>query len=153
MSVENNIFLQADRLPSAAEWQQAITEEGFDVWIDPECDTATHEGFWPCKYRGQDCGFEYWTEEVSMEELIDDGLLNKAEAETLEDRKFLVTLETRSNLNDAAVSAIAAAAMTRLADGMFAEGGEPPFIASSESVDWAKKAEIGFLELISEQNA
>ena len=148
MSVENNIFLRKDQLPSVSDWQKAMTENGFDISIDTSCDTASHDGYWPCKYRGVDSGFEYWVEPVNIDELKSEGLLSDSEAEDLGDRDLLVTLCSHADYREGLVSAVASAALTHICDGRFAEAGEPPFINASESIEWAKKAEQAFLKYI-----
>lgn len=141
MSVENNIFIQKQNLPTPKQWIDAIQQQGFKMEMDTDFDNIEHEGYLPCKYQGQDAGFEYWTEEININELLDDELLSPEEAEQLGERNFMVTLTTHSDFREYMTSMIASAVLCSISDGMIAEGGEPPFISAQEAVKWAKDNE------------
>jgi len=138
MSVENNIFMVRGKLPSPQEWLEAITLNGFEMNMDINFDPVKHEGFLPCKYKGEDAGFEYWTEEVDINELLEEDMLTQEEANELDDRCFMVTLTTHSDFREYMTSMVAAAVLCEISDGMLAEGGEPPFITATNAVKWAK---------------
>ncbi|MEO1582706.1 MAG: hypothetical protein AAFR91_12785 [Pseudomonadota bacterium] len=138
MSVENNIFLRRDKMPSPEAWVAAIRSHGFDMEMDADFDVVEFEGFLPCKFKSEEAGFEYWAEETDPDDLREEGLLSDEERAQLGDCDFLVTLETRSSFRDLATSIIAAAVLTELSGGFMAEGGAPPFILGDSSVDWAK---------------
>jgi len=141
MSVENNIFMVRDKLPSPQEWIDAIKSNGFEMEMDTNFDVVEHEGFLPCKYQGMDAGFEYWTEEVDIDEFLEDEMLTQEEAKHLGNRYFMVTLTTHSDFREYMTSMIAAAVLCELSDGMLAEGGEPPFISADKALTWAKDCE------------
>jgi len=138
MSVENNVFMVRDNMPTPQQWLAAIKSQGFEMEMDTDFDVEEHEGFLPCKYKGVDAGFEYYAESVDIAEFLEDDLLTDEEARQLGNRTFLVSLITHSDYREYMTSMIASAVLCSLADGMFAEGGEPPFIMASESVKWAR---------------
>ncbi len=138
MSVENSIFMVREKLPSPQEWLDAIRSNGFEMDMDIDFDPVAHEGFIPCKYKGEDAGFEYWAEQVDIKEFLEEGMLTQEEANELGDRSFMVTLVTRSDFRELMTSVIAAAVLCEITDGMLAEGGEPPFITAANAVKWAK---------------
>ena len=138
MSVENNVFMVRENMPSPQQWLEAIKSQGFEMDMDTDFDVVEHEGFLPCKYKGQDAGFEYYAEDVDIKELLEDGLLSDDEARQLGTRVFLVSLITHSDFREYMTSMIASGVLCSISDGMFAEGGEPPFITAAESIKWVK---------------
>ena len=128
-----------EKLPTPQQWIDAIKSHGFEMEMDVDFDIVEHEGFLPCKYKNQDAGFEYWTEEADIDEFLEEDMLTPEEAELLGDRGFLVTLTTHSDFREYMTSMIAAAVLCEISDGMLAEGGEPPFISASDAVNWAKE--------------
>ena len=141
MSVENNVFMLRENLPTPQQWQEAIKSNGFEMDMDLDFDAEEHEGFLPCKYKGEEAGFEYWTEEVDINEFLEEELLTPEEAKELGDRNFMVTFTTHSDFREYMTSMIASAVLCSITDGMLAEGGEPPFIPAVEAIKWAKECE------------
>jgi hypothetical protein len=141
MSVANHIFIEQQQLPSSSQWLEAIKQYGFDMDMDVKFDTLKHEGFLACRYQGLEAGFEYWTEEINFQELLEDGQLTQEEVKQLGQRNFMVTLTTRSNFREYMTSMIASAVLCSISDGKLAEDGTPPFIASFDAVKWAKECE------------
>lgn len=146
MSVENNVFMEREKLPTPQQWLEAIKSHGFEMDMDIDFDAVEHEGFVPCKYKGKDAGFEYWTEEVDITEFIEDGLLTPEEAKELANRTFMATLATHSDFREYMTSMIASAVLCSISEGMLAEGGETPFIPSEQAIIWAKESEPEILK-------
>ncbi|MGA2583660.1 MAG: hypothetical protein ABSG31_10325 [Tepidisphaeraceae bacterium] len=48
-----------DRVPSAANWQAAITAAGFNLALDPSLNTYTNTGYLPVRFDDIDSGFEF----------------------------------------------------------------------------------------------
>lgn len=139
MSVENVVILRRDKVPSPDAWQAAISAAGFDMEMDTDFSFDDFEGFLPCKYKGEDAGFEFF-----FEELDTDGLeLTKEEIAQIASRDWIVTLITRSDFRDLMVAQIAASVLCAMTDGLLVEGGEPPFISASDAIFWMKKCEPG----------
>ncbi len=139
MSVENTVFMEKGKLPSPQEWLDAIRSNGFEMDMDTDFDPITHEGYIPCKYKGKDAGFEYWAEEVDFNEFLEEGTLTREEADELGDRSFMVTLVTRGDFRELITAMIAAAVLCEMTDGLYAEGGAPPFITADNAVKRVKK--------------
>lgn len=134
MSVENNVFLRLNDLPTPGQWQAAIHASGFDLIIDTDFDMQSFEGFLPCTYKGKAAGFDYYFEELDIDGIPDE------ELEEIGDRRYLVTLITHSDMREYMSSMIASAVLCSICHGLLAEG-EPPFIKDSEAVQWARDCE------------
>jgi hypothetical protein len=65
MSVDLYVFLSAEKLPTAAEWQTAIDRLGADVHLDQSIDAAHHSGFWPARCGSTSLGFEFYVGAIS----------------------------------------------------------------------------------------
>jgi hypothetical protein len=59
VSINLDVFLNRRNLPDRESWQRAIIAAGVDFEFD-DAEPATHNGFWPCKLDGKECGFEYF---------------------------------------------------------------------------------------------
>lgn len=140
MSVENNVFMIRANMPTPEEWASAIRSRGFEMELDSDFDVEEFEGFLPCKYKGEEAGFEYWSEPTCLEELVEEGLLNEDEKSVLGESDFLVTLATHSDFRDLITSMIASAVLVELSGGYLAEGGEPPFVHGADAVQAVRKS-------------
>jgi hypothetical protein len=69
MSIEFSV-LSDRRLNSTAEWQQAIGTEGFPLRLDPTCELAQANGFFPAHFGDKLTGFECVHQDAG--ELIDE---------------------------------------------------------------------------------
>lgn len=141
LSVESNVFVERDKMPDANQIQRALKASDFDLVIDTEFDVFGMVGFVPCTYQGEECGFEYSFEDTDLDELVDDGYLDQEERATLCSMASLVTLSTRSGFRDGLSATLVCAVVCALAEGMWADGGEPPFISATEAIAVAKKIE------------
>lgn len=70
MPNEQYVFIQKDKVPSRAQWQEAVDAAGFDLEIDPELQVFEHTGFMPCKLLGEDSGVEIYYSPAN--EIFDD---------------------------------------------------------------------------------
>jgi len=138
MSVENNVFMLREKMPTPQQWLDAIKHHGFDMEMDINFDIEKHEGFLPCKYTGEDAGFEYWAEKIDVGEFLEDDMMTQDEADQIGNRCFMVTLTTHSDFREYMTSMIASAVLCAISDGLLAEGGGPPFITASNAIKWAK---------------
>ena len=135
MSVENNVFMRPESLPTPERWAQAITDAGFDLSIDTDFQWDEFEGFLPAKYKGQEAGFELYKEDFNLSEL------SKQEQDELGDRSLLITLVTHADMREYMSSMLASAVLCAISDGRLAEAGEPPFIKAGDAVQWARECE------------
>jgi hypothetical protein len=60
MSMELYVFLNKSDMPSPAQWQQLINQNGFDLSLDQDFDPFTSTGFRPCSLDERATGFEYY---------------------------------------------------------------------------------------------
>ena len=52
MSVEIQVFLAGERMPTPEQWAETLRAHGFDVDLDTDFDVRDFSGFLPCKYKG-----------------------------------------------------------------------------------------------------
>lgn len=152
MSVENNVFIERKNMPAPEAWLKAIREHGFEMDMDTDFDVDEFTGFLPCGYMKQEAGFEYFSEEADLDAMLDEGMLSQDEQKLLGQRRFLVTFATRSDFRDLMTSMIASSVLCAMADGMLAEGGEPPFIPAKDAIAWVKAQEAGVQKEIIRQH-
>ena len=62
MSLIQHAFMEKGRVPSRAQWQQAIDNLGRDLTLDPDLTPNEDSGFLPCKLNGNQSGFEIYYE-------------------------------------------------------------------------------------------
>ncbi|MFK7888607.1 MAG: hypothetical protein AB8G16_17245 [Gammaproteobacteria bacterium] len=123
------------KMPTPETWLAAIEAHGFEMEMDVDFDVEDFEGFLPCKYKGEDAGFEYWAEKTDVNALAADGMLEGDEVTELGDSDFLVTLSTHADYRELITSMIAAAVLAELSGGQLAPGGEPPFLHGAQAVE------------------
>src|SRR5436190_19044119 len=59
MSMELYAFLHDRKIPTTAQWQEAIREAGFDLTLLSSFRPREDTGFSPAVYRGSETGFEF----------------------------------------------------------------------------------------------
>jgi hypothetical protein len=134
MSVENIVIFSRARMPTAAQWQQAIAAGGFALRLDPACDPTGFSGHLSCSDEGKACGFEYFCDDLDQDWLQDLNVDLPAAWDCV------VCLATRSSYDDAAASCAAAAALASLTGGGLLEGGEAPLIPAGKALAWGRQA-------------
>jgi hypothetical protein len=115
MSVTISIYLQRASMPSPTEWQSAIDAAGFPISLWTDFDVDLHTGFLPCKYRGQDSGFEYYAERVTA--------LSPEIKAINPHLDFQVTLRFGSDLIECAAASCAGAALCLKCDAVIQDDG------------------------------
>lgn len=109
MSVDLQVFLRRSAMPTPRAWLNAIVDHGFKVELDTDFDVETFTGFLPCKYAGEDAGFEYYSHRLSK--------TDRAELDLLESYDFAVTFVTHSDLREFVSSLICAGVLCKVSDG------------------------------------
>src|SRR5687767_3917914 len=99
MSISLQVFLFADRLPTSRGWANAIRSHGFELEMDPDFDLRTFVGFLPCRYRGEETGFEYFFNEIGPDDDVD--------PEQIGERDAVVSFVTHSDIRGLASSTVA----------------------------------------------
>jgi hypothetical protein len=134
MSIENIVIFNRARMPSPAQWQQAIAAAGFGLRIDRAFDPLAFSGHLPCSDGGVACGFEYFCDNLDQEWSQD------LKIELPASWDCVVCLATRSSYDDAAASCAAAAVLASMTGGALLEGGEAPLIAAGKAIAWGLRA-------------
>jgi hypothetical protein len=130
MSVDLMVYLPRARMPAPATWASAIGEAGFETTeLDAHFDVDEHSGFLPCTLDGVESGFEYTSGPI---ESID-GL------ELQETFDFSVTFTTHSDLRELACSAIAAAVLCSITNGVLVDPQADERVESDEAIAWARE--------------
>lgn len=152
MSVDTNIFVRRASMLSPDAWQAAVDELAFPLRMDTDFEVDEFEGFLPCDLEGEEAGFEFFAEDVDLDEFMAEGHLTSEQRNALGDRSLLITLSTRSSFRDGLAAVFAGAALCAKADGLLSCEGEP-FVAAADALAWARSVEPGMRTGILEQVA
>jgi hypothetical protein len=128
VSVDLIVYLRRAAMPTPSQWQQAIRDARFQVDLDTDFDVDTFSGFLPCKFRGADSGFEYFSEMVAEEDRV--------ETELPPGTDFAVTLVTHSDLSEFATSLLAAGALCHASGGVLVDPQSGEGCASEQVLAW-----------------
>lgn len=131
------VFLRENSLPTPMAWLDAVQAAGFPLQMDIEFDPATHLGYLPCIYNGEETGFEFSYEPLDPE------VLEEEETAMVGDRDMLVCFTATLGTPENTAALITASVLTAIADGVLFESGEPPAIDAKHAVFWAKQQELG----------
>jgi len=114
MSIELHIFIHDARVPTRESWQRAIETLGFPTVLDETLDVHKQTGFSPAGYAGQSTGFEFAVEPA-------DNVLSYYPhiADRVGDREKCATFTWGGDLTEMAAALSAAAALTKLCDGIY----------------------------------
>ena len=114
MSLELHIFIQDSKVPSRDDWQQAIDDAGFPTVLDLSLDLRRDTGFRPTIYKEQATGYEFYLEPAP-------GILESYShiAEQVGNRDMCATFRWGGDLVECAAAISSAAALTKLADGIY----------------------------------
>lgn len=114
MSIELHIFLDDSRVPSREAWQREIEQLGFPTVLDLSLDLRQDAGFTPTTYDGKTTGFELHLEPATSVLAACPHI-----TPTVGDRDKCVTFRWGSDLTECAAALSAAAALAKLADGVY----------------------------------
>jgi hypothetical protein len=128
VSIDLIVYLRRAAMPTPEQWQQAIRAAGFPVDLDTDFEVDTFTGFLPCKFRGADTGFEYFSEEVKEQDRVEAGLPPGTD--------FAVTLVTHSDLGEFATSLLAAGALCHASSGLLVDPQLGESCASEQVLAW-----------------
>jgi hypothetical protein len=114
MAIELHIFLSAARIPTTGAWQEAINQARFPAVLDTAADVQNHTGFWPASYKGKPTGFEFYLAPTP------DFLETYPHiADQVVARATCATFRWGGNLLEMCAALSAAAALTKLTDGVY----------------------------------
>lgn len=139
MSIEMAVFVRRERIPSAREWQRALSSAELKVELDHEFDPLQFEGFLPASYDGRTGGFEYFLSKIDPEKHGPDLLAR------LGDRDAVVSLVTHSDFTELMTSVLAAAALAHLVDGILFDTEAGELHTADDALRWAREHESEIL--------
>lgn len=126
-------------MPTPEQWQGTLSGHGFDLELDTDFDVETFQGYLPCLYKGQECGFEYFRLAVA------EAGYTAGQLKDVGDRDTVVSFTTRSDSLDLLASVVASGALCATADGVLFDGnydGEAnSVITSAGAIPWARSGE------------
>jgi hypothetical protein len=134
MSLELHIFMPDSRVPSREAWQQAIEQLGFPTVLYPTLDVRKDTGFSPTTYKGQSTGFEF-----SLEPAADILSSYSHIAPQVGSRDKCATFRWGGDLAECAASLSAAAALTKLTDGIYFYPDDDIIYGADEAVDATRR--------------
>lgn len=135
MSVVISLFVNRSRMASPVDWAKGIPSSGFDMDMDSDFDPESFTGFLPCKYGGDDAGFEYFREAVNKEDLPAHVSVAVAGRDTM------IDFVTHSDLRELATSLIASAVLCAMSDGVLWETEADELVPAARALEWARSNE------------
>lgn len=111
MSVQQSIAIERSKLPSPSAISSESRALGFDLVLE-ECELDAHSGYLPARLDGDETGFEWFISNAS--EYSDFPL-----PLDLEQREIVIELSTGSDEKECQAAMICAAAIMKLADGVY----------------------------------
>jgi hypothetical protein len=114
MAIELHVFMHDSRVPSRAAWQHTIEQLGFPTTLERSLDLRRDTGFRPTIYKEQPTGFEFHLEPAA-------GILSGYShiAPHVGDRDMCATFRWGGDLTECAAALSAAAALTKIAGGIY----------------------------------
>ena len=114
MSIELHIFIHDSRVPTRDAWQEAIEELGFPTVLDPTLKVEQQSGFSPVVYDGHATGFEF-----ELSQAAETLSCYPQIAPIVGDRAACATFRWGGDLIEMAAALSSAAALTKLANGIY----------------------------------
>lgn len=134
MSLELHIFMQDSRVPSRDAWQQAIEQLGFPAVLGVSLDIRSDTGFSPTSFRGQSTGFE-----LCLEPAAD--ILSSYSHITprVGRRDKCATFRWGGDMMECGAALSAAAALTKLTDGIYFYPDDDIIYSADEAVEATRR--------------
>jgi hypothetical protein len=134
MALELHVFIDSDKVPTHAIWQQSIASLGFPATIQEPFNPRTDTGFQPATYSEHSTGFEFYLE--SAEQVA---AAYPRVCHTLGNRNACATFRWSGDLNEMSAALAAAAALTELAGGIYYYPDDDVLYTADEVVRATKK--------------
>lgn len=136
MSIDLNVYLARSAMPTPTQWAQAIVELGFQMQMYTDFDVDSMAGFLPCKFRGEETGFEYYSDPLTEEDQLNLGVPDSCD--------FSIMFATHADFTALATSVIASGVLCRIAQGVLCDPQSDEFWSGGEVLTWiqTKLAEI-----------
>ena len=114
VAIELHVFISGAGVPTACAWQEAINRAGFPAKLDTSVEVQTHAGFWPASYKERPTGFEFY-----LTPATDFLKTYPRVADRVGDRTICATFRWGGSLLEMCIALSAAAALTKLTDGIY----------------------------------
>ena len=114
MAIELHIFMQDARIPDREAWQQQIEHLKFPTVLDSALNLRRDTGFVPATFKGQVAGFEFYLESAASILSAYPHIRPRVAG-----RDKCATFRWGGNLAECGSAVSAAAALTKLADGIY----------------------------------
>ena len=133
MSVDTFVFLPEGRLPTVAEWQNALDDAGVGVVLEDVGDLRTHTGYIPATLKGRPSGFEWLS--GTVDEIFGE------EPEELSEHPEACCFTTRSDVGELVCALYSAAVISRSGGGLIYDEEEDSFVGADPVFTIAREIE------------
>jgi hypothetical protein len=130
MSIELHIFMHDSRVPTRADWQQAIEQIGFPAVLDASLDLRQDTGFSPTRYSGKSTGFEFYLDPAR--EILS---AYPHIAEQVGPRDTCATFRWGGDMDEMCAALSSAAALAKLTDGIYYYPDDDILYGADEAVE------------------
>jgi hypothetical protein len=113
MSAEIRVFIKKNNMLSVEQWNDSITEFGFDLKFDCKLDIFEDSGFIPMLYKGESCGFEYGFDE------LEDTMFSVDDNPEIIGKDSMVSFSSSYELDDLSSAMIASAVLVKKCNGIY----------------------------------
>lgn len=135
MSIELHIFMNDSRVPSREAWQLAIDEMNFPTALDAAFDVRQQSGYSPTIHAGQRTGFEFILEPT--QKILSSSYAHIADR--VGGREKCATFRWGGDLTEMAAALSAAAALTKLTDGIYYYPNDDIVYGADEAVEATRR--------------
>lgn len=132
MSVDTFVFIRNDKLPTTTDWNAALKSAGIPLVLDDIDDLPSFSGYLPAKFATHDAGFE-WMFGRAQE-------IAESVAASVGDRTHVGVFTTHGEMIELVSSLYAAAALTKITDGLAYDGESGEFFSPDDLMSIAKDA-------------
>jgi len=130
MSIELHVFISDSRVPTRDEWQRQIEQLAFPTVLDTTLDVRHDTGFSPTIFEGRSTGFEFFLEPAA------DVLASYEHiAAKVDGRDLCATFRWGGDLAECGAAISAAAALTKMADGVYFYPDDDVLYSGDEAVN------------------
>src|SRR5262245_40217520 len=106
MSISRTVYVRRSNMLTPKAWAEAIRAAGFPMELDTDFDVERHSGFLPCRYDGQDSGFEYYFSTLA-EMRAEDGADEACATPEVGDRDVGIAFVTHSSIRELVTAVVA----------------------------------------------
>lgn len=145
--LETTVLLNESQLPSPEDLQNFIDNSNVSLEMNLDFSWGDHVGWLPCRYRGEEAGFELYSESFTPEKLVDEEFLTSEESKLVGDRSYMITFVTHFSVTDSICAFLVSTCLAKMADGFVLENAEPPFLKGDELYVNLKESEKEMLSL------